>query len=304
MPRITEYTASAASQGKIALSDSDVFAVDGINGVRKINANKLAEALAEKTLHNADFVDIEYSKNGLYRGANLGSGSTFVEASTSAQRTAIQNGTFDGLFIGDYWTINNRLYRIAHFNYWKNIGDIACTDNHVVLISDDHFGGEKFNSVNSTDGGYVNAAIYTDITTPSKLNFARSEISSAFGLYLLNHREFLCNATLNGADYAGAWFDSTVELMNECMLYGCNIRAATDTSRNAYMEQSSKTQLALFRLNPTYIHFRGYSYWLRDTVSSTALSVMPAYGHATNYAARTSSTVCVRPVFAVKGTTS
>ena len=49
--------------------------------------------------------------NSIYRGKNLGS-------SVSAEQWAqIGAGTFDDMFIGDYWVINGVTWRIAAFDY-------------------------------------------------------------------------------------------------------------------------------------------------------------------------------------------
>ena len=51
------------------------------------------------------------AKNYFARGKNLGT------AVTDAQWTAISNGKFDDMYLGDYWVINGRTYVIAHFGY-------------------------------------------------------------------------------------------------------------------------------------------------------------------------------------------
>ena len=50
--------------------------------------------------------------NSIYRGKYLGS------SVTAEQYTAISSGTFEDLYIGDYWTIGGVNYRIAAFNYY------------------------------------------------------------------------------------------------------------------------------------------------------------------------------------------
>ena len=55
--------------------------------------------------------------NSLYRGKKLG---TSVSAEQYAQISA---GTFDDMFIGDYWEINSVIWRIAAFDYWLHSGD-------------------------------------------------------------------------------------------------------------------------------------------------------------------------------------
>ena len=290
MSRITAYSAITSTKGTTALGDADVFIVDGTNGSRKIAAKDLANAVQDKLLKSC--AAAPYAKNGIYRGANLGSGSTFAAASTTAQKTAINNGTFEGLFIGDYWTIDGRVYRIADFNYWYNVGDTALTTNHIVLVPDASFGNGSMNATNITTGGYVGSAMYTD--SSSVLNTARTTISSKFGNYLVSHKIYLCNAVTDGKESGGAWYTSTVDLMSEIMVYGRRIRNPS----NFYTTE--KSQLALFKLAPQRMHDRGYNTWLRDVVSSTYFARVLGDGRANADYASTSRGV--RPAFAVKGT--
>ena len=230
-------------------------------------------------------------RSGLYRGASLGSGATFAAASTSAQRSAISDGSFDGLFIGDYWTVNGRVYRIADFNYWKRTGDTDFNTNHVVLVPDNSFGNGQMNSTNITTGAYVGSEMYTDAN--SVLNTARTAIATDFGGYLASHKLYLPNAVTDGKESAGAWYTSTVELMSEIMVYGCKIR----NPGNFYTTE--KSQLALFRLNPAMVNLR-YNYWLRDVVSAASFAFVNHGGNAAGYDA--SASIGVRPAFPIKGT--
>lgn len=50
--------------------------------------------------------------NGIYRGKFLGN------SVTAAQYAAIAAGTFEDLYIGDYWTIGGVNWRIAAFDYY------------------------------------------------------------------------------------------------------------------------------------------------------------------------------------------
>ena len=60
-------------------------------------------------------VDSANAHNSIYRGKNLGT------QITDAQWEAVSAGTFEDLYIGDYWTINGYQYIIAAFN-WCDIG--------------------------------------------------------------------------------------------------------------------------------------------------------------------------------------
>ena len=70
------------------------------------------------------------SHNGIFRGKNLGT------SVTQGQWTAIQNGTFDDLYIGDYWVIGGFNWRIAAFDYYLNCGDASFTSHHAVIVPD------------------------------------------------------------------------------------------------------------------------------------------------------------------------
>ena len=115
-----------------------------------------------------------------------------------------------------------------------------------------------------------------------------------FGTYVATHRIYLSNTTADGADSAGAWFDSTVDLMNEIMVYGTYIRKRT--SHGSHIAVSEKNQLALFRLNPKMIN-RRLNYWLRDVVSTAYFANVSGSGY---YGA--SGSYAVRPFFVIKGT--
>ena len=233
------------------------------------------------------------SHNAIYRGKYLGS------VVTPEQHEAIAYGTFKDLYIGDYWTINNINYRIAHFDYWLLTGDIECTVHHVVLVPDTNLYSAKMNETNLTTGAYVGSLMYSE-----NLNQAKTLINNAFGEnHILNHREYLTNAMKSTADptyeSAGGWYDSTVELMNERMVYGSDIFHNVEVNGvipNNYT--IDKTQLALFTLNSTKICNRA-DWWLRSAVSAAAFALggsngLAAYDNA-SYA------LGVRPVFAITG---
>jgi hypothetical protein len=295
MPRITSYAELTQTQGKTSLDDTDVFVVDGVNAVRKITAKELAAASVDKFQKISS--DKPYGKSCFYRGANLGSGLTFSEACTNAQRSAIADGTFEGLFIGDYWTINNRIYRIADFDYWLRSGDQGTTIHHIVIVPDASFGNGQMNDINITEGAYAGSKMYTE--SSSVLNVARSTINTDFGAFVLPHRVYLPNAiSETNAQSAGAWLDSKAELMNELMVYGSNIRCKKNSG--TYIRTVDKDQLALFQLNPAFISPNRYSYWLRDVTSDREFANVDASGLATSSVATT--LIGIRPAFAVKGT--
>lgn len=209
----------------------------------------------------------------IYRGKSLGN------SVTSAQLTAISNGTFDDMFVGDYWTINGTTYRIADFDYWYNQGDTAFTKHHIVVVNDnkwkDNWHGvmnAKIDDKETTVGAYVGSDMYTK-TLPETLKIIENDFGAD---HVLSHREYLQNAVSNGQPSGGTWFDSKIELLNEIMVYGCKIFSTTGTANNYTVENS---QLALMRLNHHMINQDRQWYWLRDVVSSASFADVGINGY-------------------------
>ena len=313
-----------------ALAASNIFLLDGPNGTKTIAADALAKALIG-LLSSKDFIggvnlseltQINELVSGnkllvgttdgnkaiaaedalfamldgfapvelrrvLFRGKNLGT------ALTAVQKAAIKDGSFKGMFLGDYWSIGGRIWRIVDMDYWYNCGDTAFTSHHLVIMPDEALYNAQMNTTNVTTGGYVGSEMYK-----SNLANAKTIVNAAFQGSVLTHREYLCNAVANGRPSGGAWFDSSIELPNESMMYGHpHFSPTSDGSTVPAIYTISKTQLALFMVCPRFIVNRSYNQWLRDVVSSAHFAGVNGYGDA-NYSGASGS-VGVRPVFPV-----
>lgn len=272
MSLITEYPAATR------FSANDVLLKDGSSGTMQIKASDAAVDFAGS-------VSAIQHRN-VYRGKNLGM------VITDAQKTAISSGTFDDLFIGDYWTINGTRYDIADMDYWYNCGDTSFTKHHLVMISHGSLYNAQMNDTNTTEGGYVGSKMYTE-----NLEQAKTKITEDFGSLLLTHRDYLVNAVKDGYPSAGGWFDSSVELMNEIMAYGSHIHTPMNNGSIVMTHYTTgNQQLALFNLNPRDLKNRS-TYWLRDVVSATAFACVGSLGGANSYGA--SNSAGVRPVFPI-----
>lgn len=229
--------------------------------------------------------------NMVYRGKALG-GSV-----TSEQWAAIKAGTFKDLYLGDYWSIGGVDYLIAAFNYWLACGDTACNTNHLLVVPRNNLYTAGMNSSNITTGGYVGSEMYK-----TGLAQAKTTINNAFGsAHILNHRQYLVNAVTSGAPTGTDWYDSTVELMNENMVYGGRQfspmpNGATDPWNTCRNYTIDKSQLPLFHLAPWLICNRQW-YWLRDVVSAAGFANVDGNGRADcNYASGAGG---VRPVVGI-----
>lgn len=258
--------------------DSYLLTDSSTGGTKKILA---ANAALSALNLNSPFV-----RRTIIRGKNLGG------SLTSQQKSAIQLGTFEGLWLGDYWEIGDVKWRIADFDYWLNCGDNAFTSHHLVIVPDTTLGSAAMNSSSVTTGGWVGSQMYT-----TNLESAKTTITNAFSSAVLTHREFLINTVSSGYPSAGAWTNSSVELMNEPMVFGSYIYTPGNTgSTDVKRYTSSHTQLALFRANPNFI-LASSGYWLRDVVSTTSFARVDGYGAATSTGAVNSHGI--RPCFPI-----
>ena len=224
--------------------------------------------------------------NAIYRGKNLGT------SVTTAQYNAIKAGTFDDLYIGDYWVINGKTWRIAAFDYFLHNGDTECTTHHAVIVPDECLYNAQMNTTNDTTGGYV------AVKTRGVLTDAETAIKAAFGAsHILSNRVYLTNAVANGKPSGGAWVDTICDLMNEEMVYGTGIfRPTSDSSTVPANYRVEKSQLPLFAHEPSRIINRA-DYWLRDVVTAARFAFVGYDGNA-NYNG-TSNSLGVRPAFCI-----
>ena len=288
--KVTELTAFTTP------TDSCLIPIHDGTGLKKITFANFRAKTVEGT--EAKIAPLLFNNagahNAIYRGKSLGS------TVTTAQYAAIKAGTFDDLYIGDYWTIGGVNYRIAAFDYYLNSGDTSCTTHHVVIVPDTCLynaqmhntssGGYEGGAANTTTGGYVGSDMYK-----SNLEQAKTTIKSAFSGHVLKHRIYLTNAVANGRASGGAWCDSEVDLMCEQMVYGSGIFSPVSDGSNVPANyRVEKSQLPLFQHEPSRICNRA-TWWLRDVITASIFAGVNHDGFADYYYA--SYSFGVRPVF-------
>ena len=217
--------------------------------------------------------------NAIYRGKDITD--LFYDGTLSKQIAA---GTFDDIFVGDYiiGKTSKRKYLVADINYRLHMGDTECTKPHILMIPEKIMGTAMMNDTHVTTGAYVGSKMYTTNLTPFK-----TIIKNDFGAgHILKHRNHLQNAVTNNYESGGTWYDSEIELMNECMVYGSNIwhniLCGTNLPNNYEIDNS---QLSLFRLRHDLIVARNdagdrWWYWLRNVVSSSNFAGVNSAGLA------------------------
>lgn len=267
----------------------DLILIMQNGATKKAKVKNMVNALTNLSLQGAG------AHNSLYRGNNLGT------KFTDEHFKAIHDGTFDGMYVGDYWTINNIVWRIMAFDYYYGTGDTACTTHHVTVMSDDQLYTFAMNDTNTTVGGYVGSKMYTE-----GLEQAKTTIIAAFGKdHILTHRLYLVNACVDGAPTGNAWFDSQVELPTEFNMYGSRVMSASpaggkinpwDANGN-HAYEVDKSQYPAFAANPSLISRAGQWHWLRSIVSASNFAGVHGIGYAD--CGNASNVGGVRPAFSI-----
>lgn len=249
--------------------------------------------------------------NSLYRGKALGS--TF----TAAQQNAIDDGSFEELFVGDHWDFSNVSYtwtddegqthndvysgtfRIADCDYYRRSGDnVVLTKHHLIVVPDACMFYRGMNATNTTEGAYAGSEMRTK---PSGLARAKAIAEACFGAgTLLSHRQYFENAVTNGRPSAGAWYDSEGdELMTEEQVYGAPIfdSGSPDGVTVPYRYTIGCKQFSLFRHRPDLISNRQY-FWLQNVVSAARFADVNVGGTCDTSGA--SNAYGVRPAIALR----
>ena len=263
--------ASETSSAQSAINAANSAEV--ANGAKEVAAESAtaAKLSADKAIaYTTTFQNPGYH-NSIYRGKDISTNET-----DGSMYANIANGTFDDIFVGDYFTkvINgtNYVLQILGCDIKINRGDTALTRHHIVVAPVTSFGTYKMNDTNITDGGYVSSKMYTD-TLPLWAGY----LSTAFGSHLITSRELLTNATSSGSPSNWSWFDSKINLMTVEEVLGHGT-FGLNTSGYPFNIGIAYGQLPLFRLSPDKICKR-YTYWLRNITQPTTFSTVSSYGY-------------------------
>ena len=284
------------------IADDTVLVVDGDSGTKNIKFNDLYSLIMNKsskynmgdrtilTAVNELYSDYQNlaarytiadnagAHNSIFRGKSLGS------SFTTEMIASVQNGTFKDIFVGDYYTINSVIYRIAGCN----ILDKSIYGNNLCLVPDNIMGTAKMNNTNTTTGGYSSSVMKS-----TNLSSATSKITSVFNSsHLVSYTDNLTSTVTNGVVTANTSKTCTVELMSESMIFGRNIWGTS-----GYESGRINSQLPLFRLAPEYIYIKE-NYWLRNVVNAEKFAKVGSDGFSLNDNA--SATLGIRPFFFIK----
>lgn len=264
---LTEATGQRIAAALEALSGTGAAAAAARANLDVYSKGETDTAIAQSTAFvpssgNAGF------HNSIYRGKYLGN--TF----TAEQDAAIRAGNFDGMFVGDYWTINGVNWVIVGFDIRLNIGDTALTTHHIGVMPRANLYSTQWHTSNDTSMGYVGSAIRANIKATGG---AQEKFIAAFGsANVLSFRELYPTTYSSGNATGWAWVDARTELLSEVDVYGCPVWSVDG---KGYEVGADMSQLPIFRLRPDFANTRA-TWWLRSVHSATHATSVHAYGYA------------------------
>lgn len=268
---------------------NDVFITDGDRGTKTILADDLVFALLTGSP--------EMHKN-IIRGRNLG-----VRISPE-QHKAITSGTFEGLWLGDYWFNNNMAWRIVDFNYW-NVNNALPTPHIVVMPDRPLYRQQMYDTTASSTNSFWGSKVWQNINGCDDY-VIRVFDSNTIRLHVDSYQSQM--------NEGGGFVSPTIKsksidprvkyiIPNEIMIYGTRVSATSGIGSDGLHEVSSR-QLQLFSMgwNPGDSDF-----WLRDQTYINTYSVYGAEASSIGGASTVrfsgdgvqNETHGVRPVFAI-----
>ena len=258
--------------------NSDVTDLSGVVAELSTDVSVLTGDYDTEVAPILNLLSIVHQKRHIFRGAYLGS------KVSEAQNIAIQTGTFENLYLGDYWIINNKIYRIADFNYWRH-GINQLNSNHLVIIPDTPISTKEMDQTGENDVTYYDSSLRAYI-----ISTILPSLNTLFGLKIAEYTE---NLPTEGNIVNEV--TSKVELMSESQVYGQGIF-------RAYKEPTySHSQFSLFKIAPEYIHQSVGAYWLRDRADAGYYCGVNINGMATYLSGAAS--FGIRPCFPIFGST-
>lgn len=196
------------------------------------------------------------NKRSFVRGKDLGS------SLTDEQKAHIADGSFEDMFLGDYWEIDGRKFRIVDFDYWRGRGDAFSQNPHHVNLMPDLQLVQNFplHNESTSPDAYQGLSSRT-----SGFSGAIDIIKQAFGeSSLLEHQERISSHFNDGTSMASGYVvysdvSTIAELPTASMIWGRGTLSTRDLG--GYVDQymiNYYDQFALYKLV-------GYPHrWLND----------------------------------------
>ena len=306
-----------------AASANDDFIINNGGVTKKIKASLLADSIVELFAENGG----AGLHNSLFRGKNL---TNIYSVDEICSR--ISSGTFEDLWIGDYFDItisseyrSNEVVRcvLAGFDtYLHNGYPTSLESHHAVIVPKNCFADLHQMNTTNTTGKSENAENTSGLKAYAGSDMHNivlpkytAAISNAIGSSHLLTRCTLLSKEMNettvsnaGGGFVGAstgwdWYETKLQLLSEVQVYGANV-----LSSSYYDTGESNLQLPLFKLdstvkvckaggNDTVNASNRIWWWLKNVADSMGFCGVDSHGNS--YYGWASASRGVRPLFCI-----
>ena len=237
-------------------------------------------------------------KKVITRGNNLG------KTITAAQKMAIRNGTFDGMWLGDYWQFNDNTCKWIIVDFDRYLDHPNGTNQHrITIMSDRNLGIDNIGeAANWWKNGWNG--------TKMRRDYAEGMVRFASALQTFDISDFKTFPVFEPHGFEDTsdswsrtekdwrWEYPKVTIPSEFEMFGSNfIHDRINGGENNVAP--IPRQLSYFRLgNP--LSFPGESFWLRDQVTTTRFALYYGDQRHVSWADGTSK-YGVRPLMSIGG---
>lgn len=289
------------------ISSDSYFVIDGkTSGTNKISAKDMPYIL---------FDEIPEMHSNIYGGRDLG---TTV---TSTQMTAIRSGKFNGLYVGDYWTFNERIWRIVDFDYFYGFRTKSYGSNdqhHVVVMPDISLGTARFHNNRSWETGFANSEIgkvMLDSAQPTAASYPYIDWWNK--LYQDTNQYYIpfTSEVESGLYPNHNVYSKTTANRYRCILPNVHMLFSNEVTAIGHVSNSTWTQadafaispFALYRMNPRFLTINADvtgtdytgTYWLSNAVGDDNALFMSYTGKVTHMTYSTDENIGIRPVVCI-----
>ena len=206
--------------------------------------------------------------NAIYRGQNLG---PFNETFAGD----IKNGTFNNMWVGDYFVVNNHTYKIAGFNYKYGHEGNTTLANHLIMITD-VLSNQAMNSTDTTAGGFAGTNLFKNYFPQIE-----SQLQTDFGNHLLTFNSYLSTSIDgNGAPNNGQWYSLKACMCNSAMWWGSPSQYSNNANGVKFNLGDETEQLPIMKLHTDEQKSGGKWVWLRDIYNSSNFALASDGGSA------------------------
>lgn len=190
----------------------------------------------------------------IYRGKNLGN------HITDEQLARIRDGSFEDLYVGDYWKINGNRYRIVDINYYP-------IKDHLVIMPDHGVFNCKWNDTSNISQGLLGSTIWTQYRD-NAFNIMKDDITNLEDIRV-GFSQHIFNSVNDNGVTVGHVEIPNIKMSIPSQIHIIGSLSIGQASTDGHLQENGDgyeiNQFSAFRLNSKLVKTDNNTrYWMRD----------------------------------------